>query len=285
MSVVQVFDRYKRATEPETRDRVPALWKLKRLKGSPPDFPSGWSQEDRWLWRYSCSAKVKFIGVWDTVGALGLPFGKIKGISASTLLYHHTRPSSAFENMYHALAIDEHRKLYRPTLWEGFYPKNPKTGEPIEKPVPEWQQIEQRWFVGAHSNVGGGYPNNALATVPLAWLQRKASDLGLAFRDRIDLVGDEHLAPVIDSYRQFMKGTYRLVSRRHYRPIGREWVKKETGWVHSFGESIDATVFDRWQQDPKYRPKNLRRWAERDGVDLDTVKGDQPVTCPRAATG
>lgn len=145
----------------------------------------------------------------------------------------------------------------------------------MEQPCTQHQCVEtqnKRWFIGAHSNVGGGYSRDLLAQVPLKWIQEGASDAGLEFRAMMQLGGHEHLdGQVVDSYRRFMKGIYRMSTfgRRHYRGIGRPDREVTKGFVETVNESIDSTVFDRWQKDLLYRPENLREWAINRQFDLD----------------
>ena len=104
--------------------------------------------------------KIKFVGVWDTVGALGIPLTVLKDVNMKFYEFHDTNLSNIVENAYHALAIDEHRQDYMATLW------NPDT-------APQ-QKLEQRWFVGAHCDVGGGYKDRRLSDLTLSWMQQKA---------------------------------------------------------------------------------------------------------------
>jgi hypothetical protein len=99
------------------------------------------------------------------------------------------------------------------------HPSNPDPQTPPPAPRP-LASVEQRWFVGAHANVGGGYESDLLPQIPLRWLMKKASLHGLAFRNDVDLDGGELKAKVANSYREFMYGIYRLFSRPYYRPIG-----------------------------------------------------------------
>lgn len=110
-------------------------------------------------------AKVKFVGVWETVGALGVPGGLFSQENARKFGFHDTSPSAAMEHGCHALAIDEHRHDFVPTLWT--------------EPAPAGVTIEQVWFAGAHSDVGGGYRTRALADIPLVWMAQKAQADGL----------------------------------------------------------------------------------------------------------
>jgi len=111
-------------------------------------------------------AKITMLGVWDTVGTLGIPgaFGDARfnyGFLDTSL---HVDVLSA----YHALSIDERRREFPPTLWTG----PPATG----------QMVEQVWFAGVHSDVGGGYEETALSDIALSWMLNKAVGRGLLVR-------------------------------------------------------------------------------------------------------
>ena len=108
-------------------------------------------------------ATVSAIGVWDTVGALGVPVNPL--IQAllpflpafiSSYKWYDTTIGDHVKNAYHALALDERRYPYAPTLWER--PEGCKTN------------LKQVWFPGAHANVGGGYPDQGIANLTLIWM-------------------------------------------------------------------------------------------------------------------
>ncbi len=209
-------------------------------------------------------AGIKFIGVWDTVGALGIPLGNLTGISTASFTFHDTRLSDKVENAFHALALDEHREPFAPTRWT--LPK----GHDLR----DGQKIEQRWFVGAHSNVGGGYRNDRVRLVPLNWLQSKATECGLAFRNPIAALASDHYGPLNDSYAEMFGGIYAKwpTTERHHRQINVAPSNNE----YSINEWIDGSVFDRWRHS-SYRPKSITNWAREKKVDLMKVIGDQPA--------
>jgi uncharacterized protein (DUF2235 family) len=120
-------------------------------------------------------SSVKFIGVWDTVGALGIPLNIFQWYNKKRYAFYDTALSSIVEYAYHALAVDEKRKTFVPALW--VKSQNNETRE-------FKQVLEQRWFAGVHSNVGGGYPDTCLSDIALKWLFEKASDAGLYMDNR-----------------------------------------------------------------------------------------------------
>jgi uncharacterized protein (DUF2235 family) len=249
LGVDQLYDRYRRADNDRT------IYRLRLLS-------DGLSLEEKWLLRYSREAHIKMVGVWDTVGTLGIPVLSIPGISSSTLSFHHTGLRRPIQHGFHAVAIDEHRQKFMPTLWTV---RTPRGQQPL--PMRPVSSVEQRWFIGAHANVGGGCRSDLLAQIPLHWMMRKAAQCGLAFRRDLDFDGAEPLAPIADSFKEFLKGAYALFSTRAYRPIGAAPAEREDGTHATVNETIDASVFERWRSDPRYRPPNLAAWAESRAID------------------
>ncbi len=268
LSVSEVFDRYAK------RDRPLYHLNYLKRKGRDGDF----STTEKWLIRESQAVRIRFIGVWDTVGTLGIPLGKIPGISRKALPKHFVRPSKLFDSYYQALAIDEHRKPYRPSIWSEFIPKREgefETEEEDDSEEAEPEDREQRWFIGAHSNVGGGYASDPLGLIPLHWMQQKAISANLKFKREVTLDGDEYLAPVADSFGKFLKGVYRVMRLgfRFYRKIGQEdrevtAANGTEGTVRAVNETVDESAIKRWEDDGAYRPKNLKDWAIRTGKTL-----------------
>jgi hypothetical protein len=219
--------------------------------------------------------KIKFVGVWDTVGSLGLPVWSMAAkIHKYKFLDTHLRLDN--ENAFHALALDEHRKDFEPTFWT----KSVRTGQegPADRPI---DKVEQRWFVGAHANVGGGYASDPLAQRPLKWLMNKAAGLGLVFRDEITIDSFQVAPPVTDSYREFAYGLYSFVSRAFYRPVGIAPEEGTQATTSRINETIDGSVFDRWRADVAYRPANLAQWAKAKGVDPAKLVGAVRATDPK----
>lgn len=250
LSVEQVFERYR---NPAQR---PSLEEIQR---SEPGLVRRLPHEDRTFARYSRRVPIRFLGLWDTVRYHDLPLGSIRGVSRSQNIFHVIQASESVQRVCQALAIDEHRQEYRPEVWR--MPSNSFQRSDVE--------IEQRWFAGAHSNVGGGYTNDTMAVVPLAWMQTMAGDCGLAFRDKVVLHDDEHVGPVRDSFREFLGGAYRVLrlNHRYFREIGaRAEPSDHDRKPDNTYETIDATVFDRWRRVPDYRPPNLLDWAARQGI-------------------
>lgn len=112
------------------------------------------------------SKKIEFIGVWDTVDAVGLPVDELTELW-NKLIFRFKFPDHRLnpnvKKTCHALSIDDERQSFSPLLWN------------------DDPRIEQVWFPGVHSNVGGGYPQQGLSLVALEWMMKKAEIAGLKF--------------------------------------------------------------------------------------------------------
>jgi uncharacterized protein (DUF2235 family) len=176
--------------------------------------------------------RIKFIGVWDTVGALGIPLDALKDVNMKFYEFHDTQLSGIVENAYQAIAVDEHRIDYDVCLW------NP--------PSAPTQKLEQRWFIGAHCDVGGGYNDRRLSDLTLGWMQDKASALGLG-SNPVPVGAENFRGEHTDSHAQFLGGIYARKNPRHYRLIG----------TAKFGnEVVDDSVQRRRKEDRDYEPQN-----------------------------
>ena len=142
-----------------------ALYRSREIRPSHPE-------SELFRREYSHPARVRFIGVWDTVGSVGIPSAGLARTRIVNRLwgFHDTRLSRTVDAAYQALAIDEQRRSFEPAVW---------------RPAPDAQdqEVEQVWFSGVHCDVGGGYPDSGLADIALLWMVDRARGSGLAFRD------------------------------------------------------------------------------------------------------
>ena len=266
LSLEQLYARYRRHSDRTIHEL---------MVGTPPR-----DLEERWIVKYCEPTNIKMVGVWDTVGSLGSPFAATaKKVTNYMFLDTHLRVQNEFA--FHALAIDEQRKSFEPTLWTRTT-DNSASASPVARPL---AQVEQRWFVGAHANVGGGYPSDVLAQPPLEWLMNKAATLGLQFRNTFVADGQDPTSPIIDSYHDFGYGLVRLIVPRFNRAIGSEPVKGSAKSTERINETIDGSVFDRWRGNSAYRPAAIQSWATLRDVKPEALVGtrlarDPSVTVP-----
>jgi uncharacterized protein (DUF2235 family) len=206
--------------------------------------------EDQLVLARSRLVRIRFIGVFDTVGSLGIPGGIGRVLNRRRYQFHDTRLSGLVDLACHAVAIDEHRKQFAPTLW---------TSVPI--PIPAHPtRVEQRWFVGDHQNVGGGGTaapavDNPLSILPREWIVDRAVEAGLVVEPPpVPLTGKEWAGHIDDFYASLLGRLARLVPgiRPYLRPVRT-----------TIGEVLDGSVIRRWRDgSPPYRPRNpyLEPW-------------------------
>ena len=230
---------------------------------------SDMSLEERWIKSYSLEVPIFFQGVWDTVGALGVSWGNLPHVSRSQFSFLETDLRINYSRAYHALAIDEHRFEFAPTLWQRTTLDNADNYPP--RPL---EDVEQRWFVGAHGDIGGGYPDGLLSQAAARWILGKAKQHELVFNQDVEVDEMEATAAIHDSYAEMGWGLYRInrFGVRFYRMIGAEPVTQGPATTATINETIDASVFERYRNDSSYRPKNLAEWAKRRSIDPANVK-------------
>ena len=149
---------------------------------------------------------VEFIGVWDTVEAYGFPIDELAGIWDRFILplrFVNNELPGNVHRACHALSVDDERRTFHPVLWNETSSSRKKCHHRTsEENGPEC--IEQVWFAGVHSDVGGGYPRINLALVTLDWMisriEKPQNPNGLLFipelrndyRRRCDWHGVQH---------------------------------------------------------------------------------------------
>jgi uncharacterized protein (DUF2235 family) len=257
----------------EHRDRIKEAYGLYR-RPDKDSRPTGIAAE---LFRRSYSHSevyVDFVGVWDTVGALGIPIDGFRPPLLTKLwTFHDTRLSRYVLHAYHAIAIDERRRPFRPTLWE-------------KQDDAEDQTLEQVWFAGVHCDVGGGYRDPALSEIPLLWMAAKAHACGLALKpdhlvekqagfDPDDRRAGLQLAPdptgeLHDSYTRF----YRALPAYDRRLAGENGAEVDGGALASSAEA-------RHETDAGYRPPAVAEWLAASQPVVDVLSTRSAIKTPR----
>jgi len=142
--------------------------------------------------------RIHFLGVWDTVGALGIPdnyvvlsllFNRAKKYG-----FHNTSLSTIVDHARHAVALDEQRASFAPTLWT-----------PL---IPLGCDVKQTWFPGGHGDVGGGCMQSGLSDGSLKWMMDEAAQCGLSFNQNMY----KQLKPdYMDSSHDGLVGIYKVL--------------------------------------------------------------------------
>ncbi len=217
-------------------------WEIYKSPASK-NHPDGNNAKDFRQSHSHLSRNVHFVGVWDTVGALGIPIS-VMGLLDGNDEFYDTKMGANVKFARHALAIDEKRVDFEPTVWQ------PRTGV----------DLKQVWFCGVHADIGGSYPpdknGQSIADIALGWMidQAVSADLTLEPHLKAGLSEDEG-ARLHESRRNL----FRFKSSLH-RPIEREGISIR----------IHPIVRRRYESNASYRPPELERlvnskgWANMD---------------------
>ncbi|SFH06569.1 DUF2235 domain-containing protein [Ensifer sp. OV372] len=231
-------------------------------KRSPEDFVEKYSTDAH------VDVEITMLGVWDTVGALGVPSHMFSAFNRREYGFHNTTASRITRHAYHAMAIDEARDEFVPTLWTGDAPEK-ESG----------RTVEQVWFAGSHGDVGGGYVDRSLADIPLVWMAEKAQACGLVIDwdmlpKELDIYAPHHDSRAGWSFKDRLTPTFRQICEKPFKVDYYETLyrpRDEGGFLRTINESLHQSVIDRYgrmalfspNDDPTarmqqlYRPRNL----------------------------
>ncbi len=223
---------------PENIHLVEMAYKLYRDRNAYSNPSSDLMRSFRGNYCHEDITPIKCIAVWDTVGALGIPLPWYKVRNKNKYHFHDVTLGTYVENAFHALAIDDRRKLFTPTIWE-------KSKEVLQTPNHP-QQLEQRWFAGSHSNIGGGYADCGPSNIVLQWIIDKTSALGLNMvKPHYDVNADLDKGELRNSY---------TTSYWFWLPV---WRKMNIGDPVT-NQTLDDSVTERYKTQPKYKPTNVK---------------------------
>ncbi|KXT04623.1 hypothetical protein AC579_8796 [Pseudocercospora musae] len=190
---------------------------------------------------------IKAIAVWDTVGSLGIPVNPIlQRLGLPTVLreyrFYNTDLGANVENAFQALALDEARSAYRPALWQ--------------KLPGMTANLKQTWFPGVHTNIGGGYPDQGLSNITLAWMM-------------------SNLSPFLDFTPEYILKQHEknqtALRKAKVPETGLKWAASQ---LKNTSSSLRALLGIRWRQPGRYHVLNKKTL---------TVLHDKPLqnTCER----
>jgi len=195
--------------------------------------------------------KIKFLGVWDTVGAFGTPTPWLGRLSKKLWVgFHDATLAQPVENAYQALAVDERRGPFMPAIWDR------RTGQ---------KNVQQVWFAGSHSNIGGGYQDSGLSDIAFTWLINRAVQHGLAV-DSGYMSDRSKVAPQTDGLLvASFSSTYKLLKKLRVAPYPRP-----IGHYLNMGEMVHESVVKRLlSSHSSYHPTNLIPAGQDPGAVLD----------------
>ena len=153
--------------------------------------------------------KIKFIGVYDTVGALGVPIPAAARVNEPIVGFHNTMLGDTVENAVQALAVDEKRGPYTPAVWTQAANATALAG----------QSVLQVWFPGVHSDIGGGYHDKGIGDITWDFMMRQAADKGLVIDDHVR-TPDLELKPLPAQHESFDKAWQDLSAKLKLIPQG-----------------------------------------------------------------
>jgi type VI secretion system (T6SS) phospholipase Tle1-like effector len=225
----KAWDYYR--TDPN--DRMPGIWaELTPLV------------HDRGAFRIAC------LGVFDTVGALGVPLPQFYRLNRESYEFHNVELSSITNVNLHALAVDEHRQPFAPTVWRKPKFKSFATA------------TEQVWFAGSHADIGGGYIEEvrraetnikALDDITLDWMLKRVAHHfdGFPFNEQVWKLLDSSWSsapqhPSRTGFYKLMPLALRAIANRSLAAFG--WREKIVGFdrhAESIGEMIHISVLER----------------------------------------
>lgn len=240
---------------------------------------------------------IRCVGVWDTVGSLGIPGDLGRRLLGSKFDFHDVQLNPRVQVALHAVAVDEKRSAFAPTLWV----------RPRGEPAPDEQVVEQVWFPGVHSNVGGSYADCGLSDVAFDWMVKRVGRLTrlgfdpgyLAEHVKPDALGKgvesrtglykgsvlypyqrliDQIVPRGEGFGEWFRTTFPALDRRNIPPDG----------LQTINETLHVSCLERWAEpvmhdSPEegdgertdYRPPNLAAVirARHDGRPVPAVVG------------
>jgi len=198
---------------------------------------------------------VKYLGVWDTVGALGVPghYKLLARVFNGSYGFHDLVLSRSVEAARHAVSIDEKRRTFPPTLWENMGNLNQSDDE-------NRRLYRQQWFAGDHGSVGGGGDVLGLSSIALAWIAKGSADQGMVF-DAEMLAGfaksEDAVKTPLMNHSKGPGFVGRLLRKRV--------LHREGKYGPRFIWDVSKPAQKRWKEDPSYRSRPLLHLSD----DLD----------------
>ena len=183
--------------------------------------------EDELVLARSRLVRIRFIGVFDTVGSLGIPGGVGRLVNRRRYEFHDTRLSGLVDLACHAVAIDEHRKQFAPTLGRVC----PSRFRSIRR---GWSSVGSSGSTRTSAAAGRSAPavDNPLSLLTREWIVDRAVEAGLVVEPPpLPLTGDEWSGRISDFYGSFLGRLARLcpASSRTYGRCGRRSASSWTG--------------------------------------------------------
>lgn len=262
-SINDAFKLYRKRGARNRPDRVKILKWRKKIspKFATSDTDLKWRGDDG-----SSLVKISYIGVWDTVGARGIPIavgGPLAAIWNRQYKFHDMQLSRLVASARHALALDEMRVFYKPAVWDNLHGDGGLNNNDDDNPLRPYQQS---WFIGNHGIVGGSAKAQALASIPMMWVLEGAGKLARDPNVVLPLVPENALVDAEDEISP-KSGIF-------------------AGWREGPRDRRDVhpSAFERLDERADYVPGSLRRFLGAKAALLsqpNTPSGERRVEPPR----
>jgi uncharacterized protein (DUF2235 family) len=210
-----------------TRDAVDSAFQVYRARTNRDSMLEDLKQK---YGNNTTNVEISMVGVWDTVGALGIPGDIFEGLDTNIYGFLDTSLHEDVKYACHALSIDEKRAEFVPTLWN----QQPEGGA---------GRLDQVWFSGVHADVGGGYYESGLSSITLRWMIEKANSRGVKFDQK-----------VLDIYMNIDQKHALDIQHFSWNPF---WGFPQQRIIPD-NATISSSVKIRIDNDPDYRPENLK---------------------------
>lgn len=257
--------------QPGAENHPDALHILKARRTLSPRFATSQADMD-WRavtpWRNEpakmARVEIAYLGIWDTVGALGIPaplLGPVASVWNNKYRFHDTLLSSMVKSARHAVALDERRVFYRPALWDNLEASRDHEG--LNKgDRTETRPYQQVWFTGTHAIVGGSAPKaRALTGQSLQWIAEGAVKAGL----------DIEMNDLLDRVPDPMANSHTLTQPPWLYTVAGNLLKWRKGPGHPIDLHPSADMRIKGRRD--YRPRSLKNL-------MPTLFGDEPTPTP-----
>ncbi len=244
--------------------RLPAAWEHYRTRNRQP----GGMQD---IARHT-EVPIRCVGVWDTVGALGVPVERLKWMNRGKFAFFDTTLGPRIDCALHALAIDEQRGPFAPTLWQ--------------TPARDDQVVEQVWFAGVHSNIGGSYDDPGLSDIALDWMIKRVDKHTPLSFDPAYIADKIHGDPLGTMY-ESRSAMYAVSRGLPYQRVigGRDaWVRRfmrrsnKPDPGQSFvNEALHRSVLDRFGRDAPFQAGGETRTVRYEPQNVAAAKDAVPI--------
>lgn len=227
--------------------------------------------------------EINYLGVWDTVAALGIPaHWWLSRVDRRRYRFHDSNLSALVRHARHAVSIDEQRLTFAPTIWDNIEALNRAKGKMADDPDAPYQQ---KWFPGDHGSVGGGGDREGLSDAALEWIVDGARDAGLD----VDAMPSSRIFEINPDHRGPLQNVSAPIDPTLFQKLwARVWGLAKTadrlpGPKHLY--EVHASARRRWLDLPDnlagglYRPKPLLALEEQlDALDPKEYGVDKPLS-------